>query len=147
MKNIKITSLVIFVMLAVIGLQSYANDANQNSYVSLLNTYVDMTGSTNDIAAYKGNGTLVVDWGVGQGTTYTGTVTIASSATATGTFATITNTAGTAAVMTNIGLTTNEVDSYAIDLARVNKYIKATYAGVVGTNSVSVILVAPMKSQ
>ena len=45
-----------------------------------------------------------------------------------------------------VGIVTNQLDEYAIDLARLHKYVKVTAAHVGATNAVGVILVAPANS-
>lgn len=131
-----------------LAVPAFAGDANQMSYEPVLAPVVSasVTSAALDVSDYKGNAAIVVNWGISTEAAYTGTVTIATSATSGGTYVTITNLAGTAAVLTQIGAVTNEVDTYQIDLARLSKYVKATLTQVTETNAVGVILVAPMKS-
>ena len=136
-------------LLMVSGVVIAGGDANQNSYVSVLSPgSVASTNAAVDVSAYKGNGTIVVAWGTADAASATGTVTVTTSATSGGVYTTVTNGAGVAGVLTSTGITTNEIDEFAIDLARFNKYIKLVYApNATSTNSVGAILVAPMKSQ
>lgn len=126
-----------------------AYDANRMFYVNILPADKEtgpttVTGSAVDVAAYKGNGTFVVNIGDGAAAA-TNVVTITHCATSGGSYTTVTNLAGTAGVITHNG-TTNSLDTFACDLSRLHKYVKAKYT-TTGTNSaVSVILVAPMKS-
>lgn len=125
-----------------------ATDANLMKYLTLLGTSsASETGSAVDVSAYKGNATIVINWATGSEATYTGTVTIAHCATSGGTYSTITNLAGVAAVKTCTGIKTNQLDTYAVDLGALHKYVKVTAAHVNATNAVGVVLVAPMKSE
>jgi len=132
--------------LMVVGI-ALAKDANQMHYVALLGASVaSEAGTATDVSDYKGNGTVVASWGKSVTAAYTGTVTIATSATSGGTYVTVTNLANTAGVFTSVGATTNQLDEFQIDLARLSKYVKVTAAHVGATNPVSVVLVAPIKA-
>jgi len=135
---------------ALLPIAVVARDANQMKYVGLLQ--VDDSGSATgpavDVSAYKGNAAFVVAWGLSSVAEYTGTVSITHCATADGTYTTVTNLAGTAGTLTNTGVTTNKVDTFSCDLSRLHKYVKASLAEQDNeTNGVSVIMVAPMKSE
>jgi len=132
----------------VAGVVYAGNDANLMHYVGLLSTKAGAaTGSAVDVSQYKGNATFVVAWGVGTDTNHTGSVTIQHCATSGGTYTTVTNLAGTAGVMTTAGAVANEVDTFACDLGRLHKYVKAVHAAEgSATNGVAVMMVAPMKS-
>lgn len=135
--------LVISPLLAIAG-----GDANQNSYVGLLTpTSTPATNAAVGIAAYKGNATIAVLWGTAVGAGHTGTVTITHSTTAGGTYSTVTNLAGTAGVLTCTGVTTNEVDTFPIDLGACHAFIKVAYTcNTIATNTASAVLIAPMTS-
>lgn len=124
-------------------------DANKNKYLSALDagsTY--RTNAATDIAAYKGNSTIAVLWGTANDASYTGIVTVTHSTSSTGTYTTVTNLAGTAGTLSCTGITTNEIDTFAIDLGAVHRYLKLTHTGVAhATNSCAAVLVAPMKSE
>jgi hypothetical protein len=124
-----------------------ARDAGMQFYSNTLTTDVDATGTALDIAAFKGNGLLTVSWGTAGNANYTGTVTIAHCTTEGGTYTTVTNTQGTAGVLYNYGVTTNEIDTFAMDLGALHKYVKVSAAHLNVSNNVSAVLVAPMKSQ
>ena len=144
MKKIIILAMSLLIPLAVFA----AGDANLMKYVSVLGAgSVAATNAAVDVTAYKGNSSIVVNWGTASSSSYTGTVTVTHSATSGGTYTTVTNLAGTAGVLTSTGITTNEVDTFAIDLGAVHRYLKLVYAPNTHTNSVSAILVAPMKSE
>jgi hypothetical protein len=138
-----------FLFSLLIAIPVLARDANLMKYVSVLDPVVstNSTSAAIDVAAYKGNGTIVVDWGISTEATYTGVVTVAHSATSGGTYTTITNLAGTAAVLTETGVGTNQLSTYPVDLGAIRRYIKATVVQENQTNAVGVILVAPMKSE
>jgi len=150
MKQIRIVTIALVAMLMG-GSLAMAGDANQNSYVSVLGATAlyaaTATNAATDISAYKGNSTIVVNWGTANASTYTGTVTVTQGTSTTGTFSTVTNAAGTAGTMTSTGVKTNEVDTFAIDLGAVHKYLRLTAVHANATNAVSGTLVAPMKSQ
>ena len=78
-----------------------AGDANQMKYVSILDPVVstNATSAAIDIAAYKGNGTVIADWGISTATNYAATVTFKHSTTSGGTYTTVTNLAGTAGTL------------------------------------------------
>jgi len=133
----------------------FAANANQMKYVNVLpsngntGTAVTVTSDYVDVAAYKGNAAFVVSFGKGNTNACTNVVTITHCATSGGSYATITNLAGTAAVVTTKDVV-SALTTYPCDLARLNKYIKASYttAGANATNTAcSVIMVAPMKSE
>ena len=131
-------------------LAGFARDPRQAFYVNLLPSDkvagpTTVTGSANDTAAYKGNALFLVNIG-GGGAACTNVTTLTHCATSGGSYLTMTNTSAVAGVLTNNSVT-NALSSYSCDLARLEKYIKATYT-TTGTNcAVSVIMVAPMKSQ
>jgi len=135
--------------LALIPVLSFAGDANQMKYVTILPSVASAsaTSAALDVAAYKGNSTVVVDWGTSTATNYSATVTFTHCATSGGSYTTVTNLAGTAGVLAKTGAGTGAVATYPIDLGRVHKYVKAAIAQSNETNSVGVILVAPMKSE
>jgi len=108
-----------------------------------------ITGSAVDIAAYKGNATILCAMGgaVNEAAGYTNTVTIQMATNSAFSNAiTITNLAGTAAIETVVG-STGEVDTYPIDLSRCLRYIRAVSVQQHDVGSVGVTLVAPMKSE
>lgn len=148
----------ISLMASVLACGVMAQDANQMKYVQLLpancSTNLSVTGSIIDIAGYKGNATLVVNTGASSGMTNTITVTLQHSTAAN--FAnpnTVTNLAGTAGVLTETcGATvadTENLQTFAIDTARLRKYIRVIYTTTLAENyiPVSAMLVAPMKSE
>jgi hypothetical protein len=146
--NKTLIAIVMTVALAV-GTVCNAADANQMKYLSLLSPVVSASeaGAAIDLASYKGNSTVLVNWGACADTNYVGTVTISHANASTGTYSTVTNTAGTAAVLTASGVGTNVVSTYSIDSARLRKYIKATLTQTPSTNAVGVVFIAPMKSE
>jgi hypothetical protein len=131
-----------------------AADANQMKYVEILpataltNTQTK-TGSAVDVSSYKGNATVVVLAGVpitSKGN-YSNAITIQHSITGTNNWSTLTNTAGTAGVITHTGNSSSGADTFSIDMARVRKYMRAVSVATNDGGSVSVLLVAPMKSE
>lgn len=140
------------------GVCAYAADANQMHYVSLLEPRIvvtnmeaaaTVTGTGQDISAYKGNATFVVSFSpVDHNDGQTNVVTLSHATAVGGTYATITNLAGTVGVLSHTS-TTGGVQTFACDLGRLHAYVKASYAcnkGETNANA-SVMLVAPMKSQ
>ena len=105
-----------------------------------------ITGRAIDIAAYKGNATLYVQTGAPMlsATSYTNLVTFQHATASTGTWVTVTNLAGTVGSFT---ATAADTDQYAIDLARLNRYVRVTAVQKNDAGSVNAILVAPMKSE
>jgi len=125
------------------------SDANQMKYVQILapTASLSTTGSAVNVSAYKGNATLAV-----QMSPYiaaaTCTVTIAHASATTGTWYTVTNTAGTAATFSQVGPATTAVQTVSIDMARLKPYVRAVVLqSGEDTNSVSALLIAPMKSE
>ena len=138
----------LFATLATLAVSVFAVDANRLFYSAGLNpTAVELTGTAVDIATFKGNGTVVVTWGTAPAATYTGTVTVAHCTTIDGTYTTVTNLAGTVGAMTNYGVTTNEVDTFAVDFGALHKYMQVSVAHLSVSNNVAAVIVAPMKSQ
>jgi len=149
---------IIAITLAMLAYVSFGADANQMKYVSILpaitTTNAATTGATIDIAGYKGNATLVVYGGTASATNNTLTVTFQHSTA--NNFAnpnTVTNLAGTAGVITlPVVDATSEsaiVKTFAIDTARLRRYVRVTVSQTLADNSipVSVMMVAPMKSE
>jgi len=126
-----------------------AADANRMKYVTVLPAVASasVTSAALDVAPYKGNAALLVDWGTSTVSNYAASVTFQHSTTSGGTYTTVTNLAGTAGVLSVAGVATGAVATYPIDLARLNKYVKVVLAQANETNSVGVVLVAPMKSE
>lgn len=128
-----------------------AQDANRMFYTQLVQPSTNSAaGRAVDISAFKGNAAFVISIGPGEAT-FTNTVTLAHSATSGGTYATITNISGTVGTVVSV-VGTNEYTmvTYPIDLNRIGKFVKATVdknAPGLDTAPVSVILVAPFKSQ
>jgi hypothetical protein len=140
--------LILFFTALLLAAAVYATDANQLSYVALLPTVTNsVTGSAVDIAVYKGNAAMVVNWSASGDSSYTGTVTLTHSTASGGTYTTVTNTAGTAGVLTSTGTNSGSVATFPIDLGRLHKYVKVVAAQVNVSNAVGVVLAAPMKSQ
>ena len=137
----------LFILASLLAVSVLATDANRMFYVNMLSADVDATGTGTDVAAYKGNGTVAVAWGTASDASYTGTVTVAHCATIDGTYTPVTNLAGTVGAMTNVGVTTNEMDTFAIDLGAVHKYLQVSVSHLNVSNNVSAVLVSPMKSQ
>ena len=139
----------IIIAAVAIAATGFAADANLMKYVSILDPVVstNATSAAIDVSAYKGNSTIVVDWGISTATNYSGTVTITHATASDGTYATVTNLAGTAASIVKTGTGTNTLSTYQIDSARLRKYIKANVVQSGQTNAVGVIMVAPMKSE
>ena len=133
---------------ALVPLAVFAADANQQHYLQLYapGTDLALTSSAVDISDYKGNATFGVQFSA-QAVNSTNTATLVHSATSGGTYLTATNLAGTACVVTQTGPATNDIQTVAIDLARLNAYVKVivNQSGEY-TNAVSAFLVAPMKS-
>lgn len=133
---------------------AFAQDANRLHYVQIMgpvfsNTTSEVEGAAVDISLYKGNACFLISFGadaVGEAT-YSNTVLLEHSANGTSGWATITNINGTAASSVGYIGTTNKIATYSCDLARLHKYVRASYTGVSGTGSVSVVLSAPMKAQ
>lgn len=130
-----------------------AIDANQLYYVELYPVQTSTGTTTNkaadgvDVAAYKGNAALVCAIGAGGMTTVTNTVTVQHCSTTNGTYATVTNLAGTACTFTHAGTAAPSVQTKPIDLGRLHQYVRVVAANGTDTNTVGLILVAPMKSE
>ncbi len=124
------------------------SDANQMKYVQILapTASLSTTGSAVNVSAYKGNAAIGVQFS-SSAIASTGTVTIYHAPAATGLYVRVTNTAGTAATITQTGPATNDVQTYSIDLARLHPYVRAVLSQSGDTNTVSVFMVAPMKSE
>lgn len=134
---------------------AFAADANLMKYVQIYPAYFTtnqvVDGAAVDIAAYKGNATFVAAVGNCATTNaYSCVVTFAHSANGTTGWSTITNLAGTVGTVT-IAASTNSaaIGTFAIDLARLHKYVRASISQTPAENgaSVAAILVAPMKSE
>lgn len=134
---------------------AFAQDANLMKYVQIYPAYFTTNASADgaavDIAAYKGNATFVAAVGKCDTTNaYTATITFAHSANGSTGWSTLTNLAGTAGTVT-IAASTNSpaIGTFAIDLARCHKYVRASMAQTPADNgaAVAAILVAPMKSE
>lgn len=138
----------LFILVSLMAVSVIATDANRLFYSAGLNpTAVDLTGTAVDVATFKGNGTVVVTWGTASDAAYTGTVTVAHCTTVDGTYTTVTNLAGTVGAMTNVGVTTNEVDTFAVDFGALHKYMQVSVAHLNVSNNVAAVIVSPMKSQ
>ena len=107
-----------------------------------------ITGTGVDVSQYKGNATIVTTLGgaVNETATYTNTVTIQHSTALDSGYTTLTNLAGTAGTESLVGAT-GSVETFAIDLARAHKYIRAVSVQQNDVGGVGVTLVAPMKAQ
>lgn len=107
-----------------------------------------ITGSAVDRAAYKGNATVWIQTGVplNSAAAFTNIVTFQHAEAATGTWTTVTNLAGTAGAFTLTGASA-QTQQFAIDLARLHRYIRATSVQKNDAASVGVTLIAPMKSE
>ena len=152
-------SKLISLMASVFACGTMAQDANLMKYVQLLppnvSTNLSVTGTTTDIANYKGNATLVVETGNASATNNTITVTLQHSTASN--FAnptTVTNLAGTAGVITEFadvgGVSTSaNLQTFAIDTARLHKYIRVIFTTTLADNyiPVSAMLVCPQKSE
>lgn len=128
---------------------AFGQDANLMKYVQILAPTASLatTGTAVNVAAYKGNATLGVQFS-STAVACTNTVTFYHAAAATGVYSRITNSAGTAAVLTQTGPKTNDVQTYPIDLARLHPYVIAVLAqSGQDTNTASAFMVAPMKSE
>jgi hypothetical protein len=127
-----------------------AQDANLLKYVTLVNptASASVTGTGVDVAAYKGNARVLVDFGVVAAVpAYTGIVTIATSVN-NSTWRTVTNLAGTVGIITKRGSFTNSApEGFAIDAARLSRYLRASIAQYKYTNSVGVKVVFPFKAE
>lgn len=149
----------IVLLFALMACVSMAQDANLMKYVNLLppnaSTNLSVTGDTTDIANYKGNACLVVHTGTASATNNTITVTLQhSSASNFASPTTVTNLAGTAGVLTEFASdagvsSTVNIQYFAIDTARLKKYVRVIYTTTLANNyiPVSAVLVAPMKAE
>lgn len=128
-------------------------DANAMHYLELYPLYVTTgahTNSTTDginISAYKGNAVVACMFGAGTVGTVTSSVTMVHCATTNGTYATVTNLAGSAVAFTHVGAAAAELETARIELSRLSKYVRVVVNHGEDTNGVSVVLIAPMKSQ
>jgi len=143
---------IMMIAVLVVGSVYAAGDANQMKYVGIYapSTSTNTTAAIVDVASYKGNCSVVAYFPTTESTDYVGTVTFAHCATTNGTYVTVTNLAGTAGVLTATGAASASVSTYAIDSGRLKKYVQATVTQISTneiTEAVSVILVAPMKSE
>lgn len=127
----------------VIGSAALVYDAARSSDQTITSDIID-------ISAYKGNATVLFALGgaLNETATYTNTVTFqhGTNSAFAGTYATVTNLAGTVGTGSLTG-TVGEVDEFAIDLGRLNKYVRAVSVQQHDVGSVGVILVAPQKSE
>ena len=145
-----IFGIILAVLLPVMG---FALDANQMFYVEIYPAQTATGTTTNksadgvDIAAYKGNAVVACSIGAGTMATITNTVTMSHCATTNGTYVTVTNLAGTAVAFTHAGTGTASLQTKRIELDRLNAYVRVVAANSTDTNVVSVVLIAPMKSQ
>lgn len=145
MKNILILALVAAAALSAFG----QSDANQMKLLQVLapTASLSTTGTVIDVSSYKGNAAVAVQISP-SAIASTVTVTIAHANATTGTWTTVTNAAGTALVVTQVGPKTNAVQTVPIDMARLRKYMRAVVLqSGEDTNSVSALLIAPMKSE
>lgn len=147
-----------FMLIAGMAVGAVAQDANRMNYVSILpptsTTNQTITGSTIDIAAYKGNATLVVYGGTASETNNYMTVTLQhSTASNFASPSTVTNINGTAAVITvaavDAAAESSGVQTYSIDLSRLHRYVRVTGSRTLADHYIplSAVLVAPMKAQ
>lgn len=152
--------LIVSLAVALAAIVAFAGDANQMFFLKVYpNQYAAGTTTNNETAAsavpiglncsqYKGNGLLLVSFGAGANAAVTSTVTLLHCATTNGTYATVTNIEGTAMTFTHAGTATATNQTRAIGTDRLSKYLRVTAAhDAANTNCVSVILVAPMKSE
>lgn len=136
----------------------FAADANLMKYVSILpptsSTNATVTGATIDIAAYKGNCTLVVYAGTASATNNVLTATLQHSTASN--FAnptTVTNINGTAGVITVSCLESTTpsavVSTFSIDSGRLKRYIRVVLTTTLADNSIpaSAMFIAPMKAE
>ena len=148
----------IILMVMMLAGVSFGADANLMKYVSILppnaSTNLSVTGSTIDIAAYKGNATLLVYTGTSSSITNTITVTFQhSNASNFASPSTVTNLAGVAGVLTESCTATvadtENLQSFPIDLARCHRYVRSIFTTTASDAyiPVSVTLVAPMKAE
>lgn len=142
--------ILIFALVAAAALSAFGqSDANQMKYVEILSPTASLstTGTVVDVSSYKGNAAIAVQISP-SAIASTVTVTIAHANATTGTWTTVTNAAGTALVVTQVGPKTNAVQTVPIDLARCRKYMRAVVVqSGEDTNTVSALLIAPMKSE
>ena len=143
-------SILIFALVAMLApVACIAQDANRMQYLQLYapGTSLAATSAAVDVSAYKGNATFAVQSDPST-VACTNTATLTHCATSGGTYATATNLAGTACVVTQTGPATNDIQTVAIDLARLHKYVKVVVAqSGQQTNAMSAFLVAPFKSE
>lgn len=143
---------------ALLALGVFAGDANQMKYVSIVppnsSTNLTVTGATIDIAAYKGNCTLVVYCGTASATNNVLTATLQHSAASN--FAnpsTVTNINGTAGVITVSCLESTTpsavVSTFSIDSNRLKKYVRVVLTTTLADNYIpaAAMFIAPMKSE
>lgn len=142
--------ILIFALVAAAALSAFGqSDANQMKYVEILSPTASLstTGTVVDVSSYKGNAAIAVQISP-SAIASTVTVTIAHANATTGTWTTVTNAAGTALVVTQVGPKTNAVQTVPIDLARCRKYMRTVVVqSGEDTNTVSALLIAPMKSE
>ena len=142
--------ILIFALAVIVAHSAFAqSDANQMKYLQLLapTASLSTTGTVTDVSAYKGNAALAVQFS-SSAIASTATVTFAHASATTGTWYTVTNTAGTACIITQTGPATNPVQTVSIDLARCKKYMRAVLLqSGEDTNTVSALMIAPMKSE
>jgi hypothetical protein len=138
-----------FTAFALLSIGLFGQDANRLHYVQIYGANAKTEDNAGvDISAYKGNATFVCSIGEAVGgNMLTNVITLAHSADNIS-FATITNILGNAGVITSVvGTNEHTIATYPIDLGRLHKYVRASSVNYQDTNSVSVILVAPMKAQ
>lgn len=147
-----------FMLIAGMAVGAVAQDANQMSYVSLVpptsTTNQSVTGTSFDLAAYKGNATIVLVTSTASETNNYLTATVQHSTTTNfAASATVTNISGTAGV-----LTANAVDAageslklstFSIDTARLHRYVRVNLSRTLPDHYIpaSVLFVAPMKAR
>ena len=135
---------------ALLPLCLFAADANQMKYVEILPVQVDLdiTGGWIDVSAYNGNAAFIFTLGAEANTNYAATVTVQHCSTTNGTYAAVTNLEGVVVQKVVSGANASaSVDTVACDLARFSKYARVLVDQTAASNEVSVIMVAPMKSE
>ena len=145
--NIKNAAIVALVA-ACTCVAALATDANRLNYLQLVAPEASASSTTAaiDLAQYKGNSTFVVQFEP-SAITSTSTVSFTHSETSGGTYVQVTNLAGTVVQAQQLGPATNSAQTVAIDLGRVNRYVKVSVTQATATPSkISALLVAPMKS-
>lgn len=138
-----------FTAVALLSIGLFGQDANRLHYLQIYGANAKTEDNAGvDISAYKGNATFVCSIGEAVGgNMLTNVITLAHSAN-NSSWSTITNILGNAGVITSVvGTNEHTIATFPIDLGRLHKYVRASSVNYQDTNSVSVILVAPMKAQ